>query len=148
MIPRAYITAWRASAPWATDVQVEQDLVLARTIVAVFADANLSDLVAFRGGTALHKLFLPTPARYSEDIDLVQLTAGSIGPVFSHLRAVLDPWLGEPKRHLGPAGASLIYRGSSTTPPVQPIRVKIEINTREHVAVLGCERRRFSVDSP
>jgi hypothetical protein len=63
VIPRAYITAWRASAPWATDVQVEQDLVLARTIVSVFADANLSDLVAFRGGTALHKLFLRTPAR-------------------------------------------------------------------------------------
>ena len=96
----------------------------------------------------LNKLFLPTPARYSEDIDLVQLTAASIGPVFSHLRAVLDPWLGEPKRHLGPVGASLIYRATSTMPPAQPIRVKIEINTREHFDVLGCERRRFSVDSP
>ena len=27
MIPRAYITAWRATAPWAIDAQVEQDLV-------------------------------------------------------------------------------------------------------------------------
>ena len=27
MIPRAHITAWRAHAPWATDDQVEQDLV-------------------------------------------------------------------------------------------------------------------------
>lgn len=26
MIPRDYVTSWRAHAPWATDAQVEQDL--------------------------------------------------------------------------------------------------------------------------
>lgn len=29
MIPQAHITAWRATAPWGDDAQVEQDLVLA-----------------------------------------------------------------------------------------------------------------------
>ena len=148
MIPRAHITAWRGHAPWATDALVEQDLVLSRAIVSIFVDPGLRISVAFRGGTALHKLFLPSPARYSEDIDLVQLDAGSIGSVFSALRAILDPWLGEPKRQLGPDGATLIYRGTSTVPPVQPLRIKIEINTREHASVLGVERRPFSVDSP
>jgi hypothetical protein len=28
MIPRVYLTAWRSQAPWPTDAQVEQDLVL------------------------------------------------------------------------------------------------------------------------
>lgn len=30
MSPRAYITSWRAHAPWAIDAQVEQDLVISR----------------------------------------------------------------------------------------------------------------------
>jgi len=28
LIPRAQVTAWRSHAPWPTDAQVEQDLVL------------------------------------------------------------------------------------------------------------------------
>jgi hypothetical protein len=27
LIPRAHVTAWRATAPWPTDAQIEQDLV-------------------------------------------------------------------------------------------------------------------------
>ena len=34
MIPRDYITEWRARAPWIQDAQVEQDLVVARALVA------------------------------------------------------------------------------------------------------------------
>ena len=30
MIPKDYITAWRAQAPWRLDAQVEQDLVIVR----------------------------------------------------------------------------------------------------------------------
>ena len=57
MIPRANITAWRAHAPWATDAQVEQDLVLSRALVEIFSVPLLAERLAFRGGTALHKLF-------------------------------------------------------------------------------------------
>ena len=28
MIPRAQVTAWRARAPWPSDAQIEQDLIL------------------------------------------------------------------------------------------------------------------------
>src|SRR5262249_54076501 len=79
MIPRAAITAWRAFAPWLTDAQVEQDLVLSRAIVEIFSDPTLASSLVFRGGTALHKMFLTPPARYSEDIDLVQAAPGPIG---------------------------------------------------------------------
>jgi len=30
MIPRAFITEWRAQAPWGQDAWVEQDLVISR----------------------------------------------------------------------------------------------------------------------
>ena len=56
MIPRAHITAWRAHSPWPLDEQVEQDLVLSRAITEIFARPALREGLAFRGGTALHKL--------------------------------------------------------------------------------------------
>ena len=76
MIPRDYITAWRAHAPWVRDFQVEQDLVISRTPVEVFFHPVLVEGLAFRGGTAPYKLYLNPPARYSEDIDLVQTVPG------------------------------------------------------------------------
>ena len=75
MIPRAHITHWRQIAPWPSDAQVEQDLVLSRAIVELFSDPHIASALAFRGGTALHKLVFETPGRYSEDIDLVQRDA-------------------------------------------------------------------------
>jgi hypothetical protein len=113
VIPRAHVTAWRAKAPWSSDAQVEQDLVLSRAIVELFSDESIAGEVAFRGGTALHKLHLDPPARYSEDIDLVQVTAGPIGPTMDAIRARFDPWLGEPRWKRGPGGVSLVYRFES-----------------------------------
>ena len=37
MIPRDYVTAWRAIAPWVEDAQVEQDLVVSRALVEIFS---------------------------------------------------------------------------------------------------------------
>lgn len=148
MIPRAHVTAWRASAPWPTDVQVEQDLVLSRALVELFSNARIAQWVAFRGGTALHKLFLDAPARYSEDIDLVQIDAGAIGPLIDTIRAVLGPWLGEPRRAQAHGSITLLYRSESTSRPTQPMRLKVEINTREHFSILGDHRRQFVVENP
>ena len=50
MIQQAYITAWRAVAPWQDDAQVEQDLVLSRAVVAIFQQPDLAKQVALRGG--------------------------------------------------------------------------------------------------
>ena len=147
MIPRAQITAWRASAPWPQDEQVEQDLILSRALTAIFALPSLRQALAFRGGTALHKLHFDPPGRYSEDLDLVQVEAGPIGPVLAELREALDPWLGEPAWKQGPASAKLLYRFETTTLPVQRMRVKIEINTREHFSVDGLQHVPFAVAS-
>ena len=90
MIPRDYITEWRSQAPWVQDIQVEQDLVICRALVAIFSHPVLADALAFRGGTALYKLYLKPAARYSEDIDLVRTAAGPIGPVLDGIRRVLS----------------------------------------------------------
>lgn len=147
MIPRAQITGWRRRAPWPSDEQVEQDLVLSRAVVELFSQPLVAETMAFRGGTALHKLFLNPPGRYSEDIDLVQVDASPIGAVLDAIRAVLDPWLGEPRRNLGQGRFSLVYRFETTFQPVRQMRLKVEINTREHFTVLGLHRCAFAVES-
>ncbi len=86
MIPRDYITEWRAQAPWVFDLQVEQDLVISRALVAIFSHPLLSKSLALRGGTALYKLYIKPPARYSEDIDLVQINAEPVGPLMGAMR--------------------------------------------------------------
>lgn len=145
MIPLAYINEWRASAPWGTDPQVEQDLVLSRALVEIYSDPFLADSLAFRGGTALHKLLIQPAARYSEDIDLVQIKEGSIGIIIDALRKKLDHWLGEPKRKFNHGRATLIYKFDSESLPIIPMRLKVEINTREHFSVLGFLNRPFVI---
>lgn len=122
--------------------------MLSRALVELFADPELAAAVAFRGGTALHKLFLPAPMRYSEDLDLVQVDSGPIGPLFDRIKTVLVPWLGEPRRASGPGGATLTFRFPANTLPAQDLRLKVEINTREHFALLGHASLPFAVASP
>ncbi len=148
MIPRAFITHWRSTVPWVLDEQVEQDLVISRALVEIFADAELASALAFRGGTALHKVVLPAPLRYSEDIDLVRTGAGPAGAIIDALRARLDPWLGTPRRERKETSVKLVYRFESENQPVMPLQLKVEINTREHRAVLPRVRAPFGVASP
>jgi predicted nucleotidyltransferase component of viral defense system len=148
LIPRAQITAWRARAPWPSDAQVEQDLILSRALVDMFNKPKLAEGFVFRGGTALHKLFISPAGRYSEDIDLVQAEAGPIGPLLDDVRKAPDPWLGTPRRKQGHGRVTLTYRFDTTFEPVIRMRLKVEINTREHFHVQGIIRRTFTVDSP
>ena len=90
MIPQAYITEWSNSVPWQTNEQVELDLVICRTLVEIFNDGFLTDRLAFRGGTALHKLYLQPQPRYSEDIDLVQIRSEPIKETIQHLKKTLS----------------------------------------------------------
>lgn len=148
MIPRDDITAWRSHAPWVQDAQVEQDLVISRALVAIFAHPVLSRTLAFRGGTALYKLFLKPAARYSEDIDLVQMKAERAGPVMDALHDVLDPWLGKPSFKQSEGRVTFVYRFMSEGEPPLRLRLKVEINTREHFTVYGYQTVPFAVVSP
>lgn len=147
MIPRDYITEWREHAPWVQDIQVEQDLVISRALVEIFRHPLLAQALAFRGGTALYKLYIKPAARYSEDIDLVQVRAEQAGPVMSALRSVLDPWLGAPRWKQTEGRVTFVYRFASEGVPSIPLRLKVETNTREHFAVHGFRNVPFDVGS-
>lgn len=93
MIPHDYINEWRNQALWISDFQVEQDLVISRALVNIFLDQLLAGALTFQGGTALYKHCLKPAARYSEDIDLVQVRPEPAGALIDRLRNVLEPWL-------------------------------------------------------
>jgi len=147
VIPRDYITAWRSKVPWVEDSQVEQDLIISRALVEIYSQRELASALAFRGGTALHKLHFRQAARYSEDLDLVQMEAGAIGPVLTALHKTLDPWLGEPQRKQSEGRVTLNYRFASEDAPPLRLRLKVEINSREHFTVFGYKKVPFAVDS-
>jgi predicted nucleotidyltransferase component of viral defense system len=148
LIPQREIIAWRTAAPWPSDAQVEQDLLITRCVAAIFGDEFLRDNVAMRGGTALHKIHLAPAARYSEDIDLVLLTRRRDAVVKKHLTKVLQPIMNSrPSTPLNDAivgvrnlvSSSKIIRQSYAFTPTQPgapkAKLKVEVNCSEHEPV-------------
>lgn len=90
----------RSAVPWKAPIQVEQDLLLSLSMIAIFNDGFVRDHVAMRGGTVLHKVHLAPPARYSEDIDLVAITNRNENEIEAGLKRVLRPVLGNRARPL------------------------------------------------
>jgi len=122
MIPLSDIRSWGNVVPWINDEQVEQDLVISRSLIEIFSNEVLSANLAFRGGTALHKLYLNPQPRYSENIDLVQKVAGPIKDIFNNLRNVLS-FIGDPSVTQKNRNNTSIYRfDSDNTTPV-PMRM-------------------------
>ncbi len=141
MIPKRFIMEWAKFVPWQEQVQVEQDLIITRALLAIYGNEYLHKHLAFRGGTALNKLFFQPAIRYSEDIDLVQTIDEPIGHTIDLIRSVMDFWLGEPKRSFSSGGVTLAYKTISDDG--FPIRLKIEINNCEYFMVLGFIDRLF-----
>lgn len=131
MIPGQNIIAWSNVAPWAEQRQIEQDLIISRALIDIYSDDLLREELRFRGGTALNKLHFPAALRYSEDIDLVRTTGGPIGPILDQLRVVLEPWLGPAKFDQSPVAPKFRFQVQSEDGSGIPIRLKVEINTRE-----------------
>jgi predicted nucleotidyltransferase component of viral defense system len=146
MLPRRYIEEWKEFAPWHEDAQIEQDLVIEKAMLELFSDTFLQERLAFRGGTALHKIFLKPQVRYSEDIDLVQINAEPIKDTITAIRKQLD-FLGKPVVKQKANNNTLVYRFESEIPPVINLRLKIEINCREHFTVLGYKEIEHKIEN-
>lgn len=145
MIPLALIQQWTAHAPWPDLRQVEQDLMICRAMCDLFNHPKLLGKIAFRGGTAINKLLFKKPLRYSEDIDLVQTQPEPIGGIIDGVRDGLS-WLGKCIRDQAPHTTHLVFK---FTPEAGggSLKLKIEINTREHQNLHGLKSYPFEVNS-
>jgi predicted nucleotidyltransferase component of viral defense system len=146
LIPNAYIQAWRAWAPWPDARQVEQDLIICRALCDLFNAPALKGKIAFRGGTAINKLLFQRSLRYSEDIDLVQTTPEPIGATVDAIRDALS-WLGKCKRDHAGHSMHMIFNFAPEADTQSVLKLKVEINTREHRSALGIKAYPFAVDN-
>jgi len=146
LIPRDYLQAWSATAPWPDLRQIEQDIVICRALCDLFNAPPLRGRIVFRGGTAINKLLFPKPLRYSEDIDLVQIQPEPIGTTVNAIRQALS-WLGDCRREYAGHSMHMVFRFAPEADPQTTMKLKIEINTREHGSLLGLRPYRFMIEN-
>ncbi|QAU23160.1 nucleotidyl transferase AbiEii/AbiGii toxin family protein [Dyella sp. M7H15-1] len=146
MIPQSFLQAWSATAPWPDFRQVEQDLIISRALCDVFNAPALRGKIAFRGGTAINKLLFQRPLRYSEDIDLVQTQPEPIGATVDAIRDALA-WLGGCSRNQAGHSMHLVFRFAPEADLQSTLKLKVEINTREHGNLFGIRQYPFSVEN-
>ena len=146
MVPKPDILKWQQFAPWKEFSQIEQDLIISRTLVEIFSDGFLKDNLAFRGGTALHKLYLHPAPRYSEDIDLVQTKPGPIKPILKRIDEVVTFFEEKRTTQVRGHGARALYRFISEYEGIR-MRLKLEINCQEHFNVLDWVGFPYKADS-
>lgn len=151
MIPTAYINAWSDYAPWPTEEQIEQDLILSRLIVEIANDELLGEEIAFRGGTCLHKLHLPQALRYSEDLDYTRTNdSARLGECFDALRQIAgDIGLTEIRRTFPnrKSNNGTIWFETTAESGQSSIRIKIETNVEETSFLHDCHFIDFAVNS-
>lgn len=146
MIPSSYIQAWSLEAPWPDSQQVEQDLIICRALCDLFNSPALTGKIAFRGGTAINKLLFQKPLRYSEDIDLVQTQQEPIRATLDAIREALS-WLGDFSYGQASHSTHVVFKFSPEAVPESTLKVKVEINTREHQSLYKLKKYPFEVDS-
>lgn len=88
MIPREALSHWDDVVPWDDSSLVEQDLALTRLILDIANHPTLFDKLSLKGGTCLHKLWLPEPWRYSEDLDYNRIVSSDPLEIINSLREV------------------------------------------------------------
>ena len=145
MIPLAHIQQWTAHAPWPDLRQVEQDLIICRAMCDLFNHPQLRGKIAFRGGTAINRLLFGKPLRYSEDIDLVQTQPEPIGGIIDGVRDALS-WLGKCNRDQAPHTTHLVFKFNPEAGGGS-LKLKIEINKREHQNLHGLKTYPFEIIS-
>jgi len=134
-LTRRDVLAHQPHVPWPSLRQVEQDLLLCRSMAALFNDKFLHSQAAMRGGTLLHKVHLAPPSRYSEDIDLVVFGNRPEAHIRKALRRVLGDVLGEPETSAWSAMALAIR---NTVKPSRVLRMTYAVpSVSEPGATLG-----------
>lgn len=145
MMRRTDITQWGVDHPWQNENQVEQDLLLSMAMIEAANDPLLGEELILRGGTAFHKLFLPEPYRYSEDLDFVRTSAGGIGNVMKRLTSLGRDLGFEVRTRMG-RYPKVYWR--FTFEDGTPGKIKLEINTYERSPMTPLATRAHRIDNP
>lgn len=146
MIPSAHITQWGAGAPWPERQQIEQDLILSRLIVEIARHPLLGQDLAFRGGTCLHKLHLPSALRYSEDLDYTRMSDGPVGGHIDALRELVVA-VGLTMKRTQQSGPMVHVHAEAPATDGGNVLIKVEVRIDETTAYLPREQLHYAVRS-
>ena len=133
--------------PWDDNRLVEQDLALTRLIIDVANHPILFDKLSLKGGTCLHKLWLPEPWRYSEDLDYNRIVASDPLEIVNSLREIAsdtgfrDATFKQNKLFLHLWLADALEDG-------QEFQVKIDIQREIKPDSSAYQHRQFAIDNP
>lgn len=147
MISLDALNAWRSTHPWADDNQVEQDLVMTRVAVEIASHPDL-DRLAWRGGTCLHKLFLPAALCYSEDLEYdLSIADNDMRTIRTTLREIAERAGLGLASHPTTTRSRLTERFMYSSVNGTPRRLKVEINLDDVPAAASLDRRYLAVDT-
>lgn len=151
------VLAHQDAVQWPELYQVEQDLLLSLSMTAIFNDKFLSEQVAMRGGTVLHKVHLAPAVRYSEDIDLVAVGKRPEIHIQRALMRVLRPLLGKEKssvweslrlavRNAAKPSRILrcVFKVPSVAAPGRELTIEVEVNVSERQPRFDLQHLPFS----
>jgi predicted nucleotidyltransferase component of viral defense system len=119
-------------------------MLLSKAICDIFSNVYLAGELVFRGGTALNKLILREPYRYSEDLDFVRTNPGGIGGVMKALTELGKTSGYQVKTRIGQF-PKLYWLAQAQTGV--DLRIKIEINTQERIPALPVIGIKHSIQS-
>ncbi|MEM7174254.1 MAG: nucleotidyl transferase AbiEii/AbiGii toxin family protein [Bacteroidota bacterium] len=151
MILQETLAKERQKRNWKFLYQVEQDILLDRALVSMYQNEHIQNTLVFRGGTALNKLFIDPAARFSEDLDFVQLKPAPIGITLDAIRKCMEWFLKDsaqirPRINIGRGGVKILYTFTNID-GTEAGKLKIEINTKEHFHVAPLKRMDFATSS-
>ena len=150
MIAEDHINSKKKHIKWRKNHMIEQDMIISRVLESLYSNEIIRETLVFKGGTAINKLFLDPPSRYSEDIDLVRISGDRIGPISkaisgSLLWLVEEAGLGNPEHSLRKYGLKYFYKFRNVEGSIS--KLKIEVNTREPFYVDPIKEVPFSFTS-
>lgn len=151
MILQEILEKERQKRNWKFLYQVEQDILLERALVSMYQNEHIRNTLVFRGGTALNKLFLDPAARFSEDLDFVQLKPAPIGTTLDAIKKCMEWFLRDssqnrPRINIGRGGVKMLYTFTNIN-GMAAGKLKIEINTKEHFNIVPLKRIDFTASS-
>ena len=151
MILQEILEKERQRRNWKFLYQIEQDILLERALVSMYQNEHIRKTLVFRGGTALNKLFLNPAARFSEDLDFVQLKSAPIGTTLDAIKQCMgwflkDSTQKQPRTNIGRGGVKILYT-FATIDGTATGKLKIEINTKEHFNVAPLKLANFATSS-
>ncbi len=151
------VLAHQETVQWPELYQVEQDLLLSLAMNAIFNDRFLSEQVAMRGGTVLHKVHLAPAVRYSEDMDLVAVADRPEQHIQRAVNRVLRPVLGKEQssawtwlklavRNAARPSRILrcIFKIRSVSEPARELTIEVEVNVSERTPQFELQRLPFT----